>query len=87
MHTIGSPFLVTGIPFAVLHMSGKIPLFNKRLERWERGTAMGTVASLCNMVLMPLGPVALDITIWGIMSRVLLWNVHNPPTQRGVGYS
>ncbi len=55
-------------------MSGNIPLplLSERLKRFGRGSPMGTAVSLSKMLLMPSGPVALDISSW--ITTYILFN-------------
>ncbi len=51
-----------GITLASFQASGKVPRLSEKLNRWERGSAIGTEASFSSLLLMLSGPVAFDMS-------------------------
>ncbi len=62
MQSIVSPFLNMGITLASFQASGKVPRLREKLNRWERGSAIGTEAFFSSLLLILSRPVAFDMS-------------------------
>ncbi len=51
-----------GITLASFQAPGKVPRLREKLNRWERGSAIGTEASFRSLLLILSGPVAFDMS-------------------------
>jgi len=69
-----------GITLASFQSSGKVPKLREKLNRWERGSAIGTEASFSSLLLIPSGPVAFDMskllrTLYTSMADTTFWSM------------